>query len=222
MYHIMRRAVIHLIPPPCACCGDPVVHSAEPLCAGCWGALHLAASPKRIQISFAGDGTAWLPYGTPTVKRCMAAIKFRGLDTLAVALGRVMAQNLDRPTVDALVPIPLAASRLYVRGYNQAERLAHGLHQVWGIPLASDMLIRPNAGWFTPKQSARSEADRSKIYGAYDVRDRGRWAGARLALVDDTFTTGSTLNAAAEVCIKKAKVAEVIPLTLAYTARRAT
>jgi predicted amidophosphoribosyltransferase len=54
------------------------------------------------------------------------------------------------------------------------------------------------------------------------VRDRGRWAGARLALVDDTFTTGSTLNAAAEVCIKKAKVAEVIPLTLAYTARRAT
>jgi len=83
-------------------------------------------------------------------------------------------------------------------------------------------LIRPNAGWFTPKQSARSEADRSKIYGAYDVRDRGRWAGARLALVDDTFTTGSTLNAAAEVCIKKAKVAEVIPLTLAYTARRAT
>jgi predicted amidophosphoribosyltransferase len=39
-------------------------------------------------------------------------------------------------------------------------------------------------------------------------------------LIDDTLTTGSTLNAAAEECIKKAKVAEVVPLTLAYATRR--
>jgi predicted amidophosphoribosyltransferase len=39
-------------------------------------------------------------------------------------------------------------------------------------------------------------------------------------LVDDTFTTGSSLNAAAEALIKKARVAEVVPLTLAYTSRR--
>ena len=218
MYHILWRSLNTLTSLPCVACGEPVVASADPLCIACWGALFVAAEPAPIHASFCGVGVSWLPYGSAEVKRVMGAIKFRGQHGLAVQLGSAMAAALPPPEVDALVPVPLAASRAYLRGYNQAERIAHGMHLRWGLPVVDDLLHRP--AWFAPKQSARSAAERSLIYGAYEAHSGSPWAGARVALVDDTFTTGSSLNAAAEALIKKARVAKVVPLTLAYTSRR--
>lgn len=218
MYQLMQRRLSSLVSLPCGACGALVRHSAEPLCAACWGGIYLAADPKPIQLSLTATGCSWLPYGTPEVKRAMGALKFRGHHSLAVQLGMAMSQALPRPEVDVLVPIPLSPLRQYLRGYNQAERIAHGLHLGWGIPVSPGLLDRRE--WFAAKQSARAEADRSKIYGAYRADPDPRWRGIRIGLVDDTLTTGSTLNAAAEACLKKAKVAEVTPLTLAYATRR--
>lgn len=218
MYHILRRSLSTLTSLPCGACGAPVASSTDPLCSACWGALYLAAEPKAIQLSFAFEGVSWVPYGSTEVKRIMGAIKFRGHHELAVMLGSAMAAALPPPEVDALVPIPLTASRAYRRGYNQAERIAHGMHLRWRIPVVPDLLRRP--AWFASKQSSRNEADRALIYGAYDAPLSAQWVGARVAVIDDTFTTGSSLNAAAEVLIKKARVAGVVPLTLAYTSRR--
>jgi predicted amidophosphoribosyltransferase len=116
-----------------------------------------------------------------------------------------MAQVLPVPEVDVLVPLPLRADRHYVRGYNQAERIAQGLKDVWGLPVATSLIQRPltvhNFG--TKSQASRSESDRFGIYGAYAIREPERLNGLRIALVDDTLTTGSTLNAAAEALQKK-------------------
>lgn len=136
-----------------------------------------------------------------------------------------MAEALPRPEcTDMLVPIPLHPLRAYTRGYNQAERIAAGMSRVWNIPVARGALVRPaTAGrLWVPKQSDQQGTTRVQIYGAYDIPEPSAWNGAHIALVDDTVTTGSTLNAAAEVCIKKAKVAGVIPLTLAYASLRGT
>lgn len=218
MYHLMQRRLSGLVSLPCGACGALAVHSAEPLCAACWGGIYLAADPKPISLSFTAEGSSWLPYGIPEVKRVMGALKFRGHDRLALQLGLAMSRDLPCPEVDVLVPVPLSPVRQYLRGYNQAERIAQGLHLGWGVPVATDLLHR--RGWTSAKQSARTEAERQKIYGAYQARADPQWRGVRIALIDDTLTTGSTLNAAAEECIKKAKVAEVVPLTLAYATRR--
>ena len=151
----------------------------------------------------------------------MRSIKFGQRPDLAVALGALMGHALKRPDVDVLVPLPLRADRYYARGYNQAERLATGISHVWQIPVATQLIQRPltlnNIG--TKSQASRAESDRFGIYGAYNVERPELLEGLRIAIVDDTLTTGSTLNAAAEVLQKKTRVAEVLPLTLAYAVR---
>jgi predicted amidophosphoribosyltransferase len=133
-----------------------------------------------------------------------------------------MAQVLPVPEVDLLIPLPLRADRYFARGYNQAERITQGLHEVWDLPVATYHIQRSltihNFG--TKSQASKSESDRFGIYGAYAIREPQRLSGLRIALVDDTLTTGSTLNAAAEALQKKTRVADVIPLTLAYAVRR--
>lgn len=224
MYHILRSALSASLPLPCAACGQLVLQSSAPLCAACWAGIYLIGHPKPVSLSFSQWGWSWLPFELSVVRQSMAALKFKGRADLGLLLGAAMAKNLERPEVDLLAPIPLTMQRRYARGYNQAERIAQGLGRVWDLPVAEDLLSRPST-WNTllvPKQSSLSRAKRSRIYGAYDVAEPERWRGLRIALVDDTLTTGSTLNAAAEVCIKKARVAAIIPLTLAYASRRAT
>lgn len=196
---------------------------AEPLawCNSCWTQLWTSVEPHPIKLSFASTGTALLPYHLPHVTQAMRSIKFGQRADLAVALGSLLGHALKQPDVDVLVPLPLRADRHYTRGYNQAERIAAGLCHVWNIPVATQLIQRPltmkNFG--SKSQASRAESDRFGIYGAYDVERPELLEGLRIALVDDTLTTGSTLNAAAEVLQKKTRVAEVLPLTLAYAVR---
>lgn len=200
------------------------MYSQLPWCEDCHALLWASVQPHPIQLSFSSVGTALLPFHLPQVSAAMHAIKFGGRHDLALHLGQFMARNLDCPQIDVLVPLPLRADRRYLRGYNQAERIAQGLSSVWNVPLAHNWIQRPlslqNIG--SRSQASRSESDRIGIYGAYHIPQPETFRQMRAALVDDTITTGSTLNAAAEVIQKKTRVADLIPLTLAYAVRGRT
>ena len=222
MYHFLQSGFQRLLPKRCPTCTKGILEGPQHVCTTCWAQLWTSVSPRPLNLSFAWGGTSLLPYHLPHVTQAMHTIKFGNRPDLAVVLGKLMAQVLPAPEVDVLVPLPLRADRHYARGYNQAERIAQGMHAVWGLPVATRLIQRPltvhNFG--TKTQASRSESDRFGIYGAYSIREPERLNGLRIALVDDTLTTGSTLNAAAEALQKKTRVAEVIPLTLAYAVRR--
>jgi ComF family protein len=103
----------------------------------------------------------------------------------------------------AVVPVPLAASRLRERGFNQSERIGAALAARWGVPLWMDVLERARA---TETQTRLTPGERlANVSNAFrtmnDARVRARLRNAHLVLVDDVVTTGATLNACAAALI---------------------
>jgi ComF family protein len=94
----------------------------------------------------------------------------------------------------ALVPVPLAASRLRERGYNQSALLARALSSRCHVPVNESCLVRTRR---TATQTRLTPEDRRhNVSGAFAVPAGERTAlrGAHLVLVDDVITTGATLG----------------------------
>ena len=108
-----------------------------------------------------------------------------------------------------LVPVPLAPKRLRDRGYNQSEHLARALAAYSGKPVLVEALRRTRE---TPTQTALTpEARLANVAGAFEGRGV---QGSRVVLVDDVFTTGATLLAAA-AALTQAGAAQVEAVTFA-------
>jgi ComF family protein len=149
----------------------------------------------------------WLDAGA---RDAVHALKYRGLGRVAQDLADVMVRHLPRPPSGAaLVPVPLAPRRQRERGYNQSARLAAALSARWDIPLRNCLIRRRETRTQT---TLTPEARRANVAGAFQVRN-GECGmrnssnsaipiphsafGPMFVLVDDVFTTGATLVAAA-------------------------
>ena len=100
-----------------------------------------------------------------------------------------------------IVPVPLHRRRRRERGFNQAERIARLIARESGSPLAANLLIRTKP---TERHRAGLDAkDRARsVASAFQVPRPQAVSGLSVLLVDDLFTTGSTLSAAAESLLK--------------------
>lgn len=136
-----------------------------------------------------------------TGQRIVHALKYEGWWRVADGAAVRMAR-LDWPAdvVEeraALIPVPLAASRLRQRGYNQSECLARVLGALWKVPVRADILVRSRATEtqtrLTPEERVRNVHSAFAVTPAAHVELRG----AHVVLVDDVVTTAATLNACA-------------------------
>ena len=172
-----------VVPPWCERCGHP-----EPL----FGRCRVCADwPPALRCA---RSAVWLD---AAARRAVHALKYGGLprvaDDLAAAAARV---TLPLPDGHAavLVPVPLGPRRLRTRGYNQSALLARSLGARWGHPVA-ELLVRTRE---TATQTALTPASRlANVAGAFATRNAEGRTGNALILVDDVFTTGATLGAAA-------------------------
>ena len=113
-----------------------------------------------------------------------------------------------------MVPIPLGSRRLRERGYNQSERIAAALGARLQVPVCASWLERVRE---TGTQTALTpEERRANVHGAFSAPAAGLRAaeGVHVVLVDDVFTTGATLIAAA-AALRDAGAARVEAITFA-------
>ena len=111
---------------------------------------------------------------------------------------------------DVIIPIPLHRSRRRKRGYNQAELLAEEIGRRMRIPVDSKSLMRIKK---TSPQKQLGHQDRKKnLKSAFALKSMFRPA-KKVLLIDDIYTTGNTMDAAAEV-LKQKGVENVYFLTI--------
>ncbi len=205
-----------LAPPRCVLCDQPGLRGPIDLCGPC-----LADLPARqtgdIVLAAAFD-LVCCPWSFDfPVDAMIRALKFHGERSYARLLGALLARARLRHGAtlpEKIVPVPLHPLRLRTRGYNQAAELARFAARELSLPLERTALRRHRA---TREQTALRSADRVANVRQAFAATRALH-GARLALVDDVVTTGSTVRAAAEAL--RAAGAVSVELWVVACARR--
>jgi competence protein ComFC len=135
----------------------------------------------------------------------MATFKYRGDYVLAIIFTEKIKEFLRKIQPDLIVPIPLSKERLYERGFNQAEALLNESGLTQTIPLTRI---------HSEKQSKKSRSERIHIPQVFEVDRQIEILGKNILLIDDIYTTGSTLRHAAKL-LKESGAERVQSLTLA-------
>ncbi|MGJ3230968.1 MAG: ComF family protein [Oceanicaulis sp.] len=200
-------ARLHFIERPwCARCGVPFDYPAYDgmACAPC------SAKPPVWDMARAAlvydEASRVLPL----------TLKHAGRTDMLAAFGRWMARAGGDALAGAelLIPVPLHASRLRRRRFNQSLLLARAVSRECGVAVDAHALARTRR---TGTQGGLSAGGRTRnVAGAFKVRPaaKDRIAGARVVVIDDVHTTGATLAACVRA-LKRAGAANVNALTLA-------
>jgi ComF family protein len=177
-------------PPHCATCGHPFygVVEGERLCPHCEG-LDPAFRHGRTAILFKGPA-----------RSLVIELKYhRGLHVLAdmAEIFRCAPHVIEWARDAVLVPVPLHARKLRERGYNQAQLLADALAQACGGNTRVETKLRRDVD--TATQTAFDRRTRlANLKNAFALAPGATLNPAQhYILVDDVFTTGSTLNSCA-------------------------
>jgi len=116
--------------------------------------------------------------------------------------------------VDVIIPVPLHPARLRAREFNQSLLLADQLSRHLARPVSATNLVRIAAT--DPQTTLTRQARLRNLRKAFEIRRPQDLAEKRVLLVDDVFTTGTTLNECAKT-LRKTGTGPVFALTLART-----
>jgi ComF family protein len=197
--------LVFLDDPACQCCGTPfpVDPGAASLCAAC---LARPPSFSRARAILAYDEES-----RAAILALKHADRLELVPDFARWLGRVGRPLLE--DCDMVLPVPLHASRLWLRRYNQSAELARRLAANWGKaydPLALVRSRRTDSQGAMPSARAR----RRNVLSAFRAPFPERVKGRKVLLIDDVLTTGATAEACSRA-LRRAGAADIAVLTLA-------
>lgn len=185
--------------PLCDRCGAPVVWPVA-RCRECAG-RRLAFATARAAVAY--DGIAI---------RVVGAWKDGGRRRLAALAGDLVTEAVPRPEVKAIGFVPAVPDRSRWRGHNPAESLAETLAARWRLPLER-LLRRTSAP--RPQRGLALAERRLNVAGAFAATSA---VPRSVALVDDVYTSGSTVSSAASA-LRRAGAERVEVVTLARALR---
>lgn len=116
--------------------------------------------------------------------------------------------------IDCIVPVPMYRAKEKKRGFNQAVLLSKEISKQTGIPMIKNLLLRTKK---TKAQSGLTPKEReNNIRDAFAMNPKFSAEGKTFLVVDDIYTTGSTLQACARM-LSEAGAKEVFGLTLSIS-----
>lgn len=235
-----RQAVRFVMPAECISCSQMLSTDPVPFfCRSCWKRIEPITGPTccRCDQPFVSTAAiAWTPDHQcqtcldrppayerartlypylPPLQDAICAFKYRGKFALAKSLAALMIQALPPELEgDLIVPVPLHPTRLRAREFNQSLLLADLLGRHLERPVLGNGLVRVMA---TDPQTMLTRRERLRnLRQAFAVRNAENLVGKRVLLIDDVFTTGTTINQCTKTLLN-AGALSVSALTLART-----
>jgi ComF family protein len=185
--------------PLCERCGAPTAWPVE-RCRECAG--------RRIAFARARAAVAY----DDSAKRLVGAWKERGQRTLAELAAELVDGVIPRPSAYTITFVPADHDRLLKRGHNPAQRLAAELGARWQLPVVP--LLRRVPGR-APQKGLTLAERRRNVRGAFSPAAA---VPKTIVLVDDVYTSGATVSAAA-TALRKGGARRVEVVTFARAVR---
>lgn len=200
---IAHRWADWLFPRLCPCCGKRLPHNVPPICGSCYLSMPYYHAYEPSAVNRLNGTSVWVDrldamfvyQRENATAQAIIAFKFAHNKEVGRYLTRRACHYLDwsGDRFDAIVPVPIHRRKRAERGFNQAEVIAEGLSRYLGVPLFCDAVERV---CYQSSQTAFSREDRiRRVRGSFrSTHSTCLPQGARLLVVDDVITTGSTLR----------------------------
>lgn len=113
---------------------------------------------------------------------------------------------------DIIIPVPLSKKREKERGYNQSELIAMEISNLINLQIDKSCLKKSKN--ITAQSTLNKEERLRNIEGAYSIKSLKNIEQKKVLIIDDIYTTGSTVNECSKL-IKQVEIEKIGILTIA-------
>lgn len=203
-----------IYPRACEACSNPLLTHESVLCLPCEESLpevpFEAGTDNPVYQTFSGRlplvfAHTFLHFSRGSLTQVlMHRFKYKSHPHIGAYLGKKFAFRLMKhpeiSTVDALLPVPLHPTKEKKRGFNQSAIICRGMASVLHLPVEKNLMER-----LIPSDSQTLKNRRERWHNVseiFKVKQPEHIKGKHILLVDDTLTTGATLEACGQKCLE--------------------
>ena len=179
---------------------------------------------EKLHIQERSGIVSLFEYKDPLIKKMIWLLKYKGnayvAELFADSISEYLTEELSddilfsKVVVCVIVPLPLSKKRERERGFNQMKLITDTLQKTGDFSVDSQMLIRIKHT--VPQTTLARKEDRAKnVKDVFGVRGNIDLTNTHVILIDDVYTTGSTLQEAQKT-LTKAGAHKVSCITLAH------
>lgn len=136
-------------------------------------------------------------YHHPIMQSAIQEMKYGGARDIGIKLGKALAYIIPPNKYDYVVPVPLHKRRFRERGFNQSNVIAEQLTNI-----TTTLLPALTRNRYTTAQASLDREHRlNNLKSAFVINPRYKSLimDKKILIVDDVFTTGSTINTCAQI-----------------------
>ena len=185
---VCAKKITYIKEPRCKKCGKPVRYEEQEYCYDCQKQRFHYEQGRSVWLH--KDVVAWSVYQFKYHNRRIYGQFF------AQELFRLYGKKLRDWGIELIIPVPLHWRKRRVRGYNQAEVIAKHLGNMAGLPVDTKAVVRKK---YTNPQKELNNKERKKNLKDVFVVTKEWKASKRILIVDDIYTTGSTIDEIARI-----------------------
>lgn len=195
-----RKKIIYISEPFCNKCGKEIDDNEKELCYDCSKNKHYF-DKSRALYSYNDD-----------IKKSIYSFKYKNQKEFAKFYAKDIHKKFSNwivnNRIDIIVPIPLHKKKLKKRGYNQAELLARELSKFTDAQVVN---VVERIKYTKPQKALSNIKRKENLKDAFIIKEGIE--GLNILLIDDIYTTGSTLDNVSKILYKN-KANKVVCLCL--------